>query len=48
MMMAVASLAQLPRYVEDSNIFAPHSSLGMRSPVEYRWMIAERPEEVPV
>lgn len=29
-------LEQLPRWVADYNTYAPHSSLGMRSPTEYR------------
>jgi transposase InsO family protein len=29
-------LAQLPQCVADYNHFAPHSSLGMRNPIEYR------------
>jgi transposase InsO family protein len=33
---AAAVLAQLPQWVADYNHFAPHSSLGMRSPIEYR------------
>ena len=33
---AAAVLEQLPRWIADDNTFAPHSSLGMRSPAEYR------------
>ena len=29
-------IAQVPRWVADYNHFAPHSALGMRSPIEYR------------
>lgn len=43
---AAVVLAQLPAMVADYNTFAPHSSLSMRSPVEYRRWIAERAEEV--
>jgi len=33
---AAAVIAQLPQWIADYNQFAPHSSLGMRSPIEYR------------
>lgn len=33
---AAAVLAQLPQWVADYNSFAPHSSLGWRSPMDYR------------
>lgn len=33
---AGAVLAQLPQWIADYNHFAPHCSLGMRSPIEYR------------
>jgi putative transposase len=35
---AAAVLAQLPEWVTDYRTFAPHSSLGMRTPIEYRRM----------
>jgi transposase InsO family protein len=34
--------------VADYNTFAPHSSLGMRSPIEYRQAMEPEREEVPV
>lgn len=36
---AAAVLAQLPTWIADYNHFAPHSALGMRSPVEYRSLL---------
>jgi putative transposase len=33
---AAALLAQLPAMIADYNHFAPHSKLGMKSPIEYR------------
>jgi putative transposase len=33
---AAAVIAQVPHWVADYNHFAPHSALGMRSPIEYR------------
>ena len=33
---AAAVIAQLPQWIADYNQFAPHSALGMRSPIEYR------------
>jgi putative transposase len=33
---AAAVIAQLPQWIADYNHFAPHSALGMRSPIEYR------------
>ncbi len=33
---AAIVLEQLPQWIADYNHFAPHSSLGMRSPIEYR------------
>lgn len=35
---AAAVIAQIPQWVADYNHFAPHSALGMRSPIEYRRM----------
>lgn len=43
---AASVLAQLPAMIADYNTFAPHSSLGMRSPAEYRRWVAERQEVV--
>lgn len=42
---AAAVLEQLPRWIEDYNTEAPHSSLGMRSPREYRQLLATRQEK---
>ena len=33
---AAVLLEQLPQWIADYNHFAPHSALGMRSPIEYR------------
>jgi putative transposase len=43
---AAVVLAQLPAMLADYNTFAPHSSLSMRSPADYRRWMAERAEEV--
>ena len=42
---AAAVLEQLPRWIADYNTEAPHSSLGMRSPREYRQFLAASQKE---
>ena len=42
---AARVIDQLAAWVADYNSFAPHSSLGMRSPLEYRQAMAAQPAE---
>lgn len=42
---AARVIDQLAAWVADYNSFTPHSSLGMRSPLEYRQAMAAQPAE---